>query len=143
MSMMSELKAEISRLARKEIRKELDPVKRVNAAQRGLIANLRREVAELQREVARLKKAVGKAAPDVQENSEKKFWITGKGVVSLRRRLGLTQSELAALAGVSLPSIVKWEKTEGSVPFRQQKTADAVQRIRTMGRKDARKALEQ
>ena len=43
MSVMKELQCEIARLARKEINKELAPIKRVNATQRGLIANLRRQ----------------------------------------------------------------------------------------------------
>ncbi len=52
MSVMKELHSEITRLARKEIKKELEPIKRVNAAQRGYIADLRRDVGELQKEVA-------------------------------------------------------------------------------------------
>ena len=81
MSIMKELQSEITRLARKEIKKELDSVKRVNAAQRGYIADLRREVTELQKEVVRLRKTAGKAAPVVDEESVKGFWISGKGVV--------------------------------------------------------------
>ena len=38
MSIIKEIQSEITRLSRKEIIKELAPVKRVNAAQRGLIA---------------------------------------------------------------------------------------------------------
>jgi len=142
MSVMSELKAEITRLARREVRKELEPVKRVNAAQRGYIADLRREVADLQKEVNRLRKELGKAAPTVEvEEPEGRFWITGKGVLSLRKRLGLTQSEFAQLADVTTQSIVKWEKSEGKIPFRQQQTALNVQAMRGMGKKEAREAL--
>lgn len=143
MSVMSELKAEITRLSRREIRKELEPIKRVNAAQRGYIADLRREVADLQKEVNRLRKELGKAAPVVEEQeADTRFWITGKGVLSLRKRLGLTQSEFAQLADVTTQSIVKWEKSEGKIPFRQQQTALNVQAIRGMGKRDAREALE-
>ena len=137
MSVMKSLQSEITRLARKEIKKELDPIKRVNAAQRGYIADLRREVGELQREVARLRKAAGIPAPAVAEGEEVRFWITGKGVVSLRKKLGLTQAQLATLAGVSTQSVVKWEKVEGKIPFRSQETADAVQAVRGMGKRDA------
>lgn len=137
MSLMNELKSEITRLSRKEIKKELDPVKRVNAAQRSLIANLRRDVNELQREVARLKRELGKTAPAVQEEPAQRFWISGKGVVTLRKRLGLTQAEFATLAGVSTQSVVKWEKSDGKIPFRQEKTASRMQQIRGMSKREA------
>lgn len=142
MSVMSELKAEITRLARKEVKKELEPVKRVNAAQRGYIADLRREVSDLQKEVARLRKELGKAAPGVEEEDvDSRFWISGKGIFSLRKKLGLTQAEFGELAGVTTQSVVKWEKSEGKIPFRQQQTARRVQAIRGMGKKEAAKAL--
>ncbi len=145
MSIMKELQAEISRLARKEIKKELEPIKRVNAAQRGYIASLRKDIAALQKEINLLKKAV----PDEElvavvekDEARESFWITGKGVASLRKRLQLTQAELATLAGVSTPSVVKWEKLEGKIPFRQQATADRMQAIRGMNKTEAWAALE-
>jgi DNA-binding transcriptional regulator YiaG len=141
MSVMKELQSEITRLARKEIKKELDPVKRVNAAQRGLIANLRRDVTELQKEVARLQKATGKVAPVVEEATQN-FWLSGKGVVSLRKRLQLTQAELAVLADVSNQSVMKWEKHEGKIPFRKQETLDRMQVIRGMSKTKAWAELE-
>ncbi len=144
MSVMSELKAEITRLARKEIRKELEPIKRVNAAQRGYIADLRRELNELQKEINLLKKAV----PDEEletvldkEDARQNFWITGKGVASLRKRLGVTQVELATLADVTQQTVVKWEKVEGKIPFRSQETANALQAIRAMNKTEAKNAL--
>jgi len=142
MSIMKELQSEITRLARKEIKKELEPVKRVNATQRGYIADLRRDVTELQKEVARLKKAAGKATPVVDEEAVKGFWISGKGVVSLRNKLGLTQAGLADLAGVSTQSVVKWEKVDGKIPFRQQETAARMQQIRGMNKSEAWEAFD-
>lgn len=138
MSIMKSLQTEITRLARKEIKKELEPIKRVNATQRGYIADLRREVGELEKEVARLRKATGVPAPMVvDEEAAQKFWIMGKGVVSLRKKLVLTQADLGKLAGVSTQSVIKWEKHEGKIPFRQQKTADRVQVIRGMSKTKA------
>lgn len=140
MSVMKELQSEIARLARKEIKKELEPVKRVNAAQRGLIANLRRDVAELQKELARLQRAAEKAPVAVKET--KGFWISGKGVVSLRKRLGLTQAEMAKLVGVSTQSIVKWEKADGKISFRKQETSARMQQVRAMDKRSAWEKLE-
>jgi hypothetical protein len=142
MSIMNELKAEISRLSRKEIRKELEPVKRVNATQRGLIANLRRDVTELQKEVARLQKAAGKTVSEPSDVEEAPgLRISGKGVRSLRKRLGITQIELSKLAGVSHQSVVRWEKTAGKIPFRKKETPGRMQQIRTMGKRAAWEAL--
>ena len=135
MSVMKELQLEITRLARKEIKKELEPVKRVNAAQRGYIADLRRDVGELQKEVARLQRAADKVPVEVDDT--KGFWISGKGVVSLRKRLQLTQAELAVLAKVSMQSIVKWEKIDGKIPFRSTDTADTVRVVRSMSKTEA------
>jgi DNA-binding transcriptional regulator YiaG len=141
MSVMKELQLEITRMARKEIKKELDPVKRVNAAQRGYIADLRKDITELQKEVSRLKKETGKIVPVAVEEPEGRFWISGKGVVSLRKRLQLTQAELAVLADVSTQSVVKWEKVDGKIPFRQEKTAARMQQIRGMNKTEAWAAL--
>ncbi len=136
MSVMKELHSEITRLARKEIKKELEPVKRVNAAQRGLIAKLRKDVGVLQKDVARLERAAGKVVvAEVEET--KGFWISGKGVMSLRKRLGITQMELAALAEVSHQSIVRWEKAVGKIPFKTDATLATLQQIRSMNKKQA------
>lgn len=135
MSVMKELQSEITRLARKEIKKELEPIKRVNAAQRGYIADLRRDVSDLQKEVARLQRAASKSPVEIDDT--KGFWISGKGVVSLRKRLGITQAELAVLADVSKQSIVKWEKVEGKIAFKTEDTADAVRVVRSMSKTEA------
>ena len=136
MSVIKELQLEITRMARKAIKKELEPLKRVNAAQRGLIANLRRDVGELQKEVARLQKTSGKVA--VAEVDETKgFWISGRGIRTLRKRLVITQMELATLAEVSHQSIVRWEKAPGKIPFKTEEVSAAMQQIRSMNRKEA------
>jgi len=137
---MKELHSEITRLARKEIKKELEPIKRVNAAQRGYIADLRRDVGELQKEVARLQRTTGKVAV-VEAGEVTGFWISGKGVLSLRKRLGITQMELAALAEVSHQSIVRWEKAAGKISFKTEETLVVMQQIRTMGKREAWEAL--
>lgn len=137
MSVMKELQSEIARVARKEIRKELDPVKRVNAQQRKYIADLRREVTDLQRDVKRLQKERGKSSPAVKEEPEQRFWISGKGVLSLRKRLGLTQVELAQLAGITQQTVVRWEKTEGKITLRGEAIQSQLQDIRSLGKTEA------
>ena len=151
-SIMKELKAEISRLARKEIKKGIAPVQRVNASRRGMIADLRRQVAVLQQDVADLRRALARggavplpvrAAPGAEgEDGRKGFWITGKGVRKLRKRLGLTQSSFAQLANVSGQTVVNWEGTAGKIPLRRKGTAARLQEIRKMKKRDLKKAAQ-
>jgi DNA-binding transcriptional regulator YiaG len=143
MSIIKEIQSEITRLSRREINKELAPVKRVNATQRGLIANLRREVVALQKEVNALRRA-GSIAPVATEPKQEQpgFWITGKGIKAIRKRLGITQIQLAKLAGVSDQAVVNWEQKEGKVVFRQQETANRLAELRSMNKADVMEELK-
>ena len=133
MSIMNELKKEIIRLSRKEISKELAPVKRVTAKQRTLIAQLRRDVTDLQKEVHTLRRATP-AIPAEPKPEQPGFWITGKGIKAVRKRLNITQVQLARLAGVSDQAVVNWEQKEGKVVFRQQETAARLAELRSMNK---------
>ena len=144
-TVMKELKAEISRLARREIRRELMPVRRIGAAQRGLIAGLRRQIAALQKELKVLRKAgAGAAVPAVGQDAEAgvRFWITGKGVRALRKRLGLTQTELGKLADVSLATVVNWDATSGKVAIRRKETVVRLRGIRGLNKRAAAAMLK-
>ncbi len=146
-SIMKELKTEISRLARKEINKELAPVKRINAAQRGLIADLRRQVAALQKDVGGLRKAVPSVEVPVpakagSQEEGGRFWISGKGVRTLRKRLGLTQAQFGKLAGVSGQTVVNWEGTQGKISIRRKDTGPKLQALRALNKRAVRDLLE-
>jgi cell division septum initiation protein DivIVA len=142
-NVLKELKAEITRLARKEIAQELAGVKKINASQRGHIAELRRQIGALQKEVAGLKKAVPAPRKAVLEPKAPagRFWITGKGVKALRKRLGLTQSQFGKLADVSHPTVVNWEGASGKLELRRKATVARLQAIRGMGKKQAAEVL--
>ena len=133
MSIMNELKKEIIRLSRKEISKELTPVRRINAKQRTLIANLRRDVTDLQKEVHTLRKA-GPVIPAEPKQEQPGFWITGKGIKAVRKRLGITQIQLAKLAGVSDQAVANWEGNAGKITFRQKETAVRLAELRSMNK---------
>ena len=57
-NLMKELKSEIVRLARKVIKREMVPARRLTAAHRALIAGLRRQVDAMQKELLALRRAV-------------------------------------------------------------------------------------
>ena len=137
-NIMSALKAEISRLSRKEAKQVVAPIKKASANYRGLIAGLRKQVVALQNELAALKRAAPKAEKvlGAKETPEGRFWITGKGVKALRKRLGLTQARFANLAGVSVPTIVNWEKVEGKVEIRRKATMARLQELKGKGKRE-------
>ena len=130
-NILSVLKAEISRLARKEAKQVVAPVKKVSANYRGLIAGLRKQVGALQKEIAVLKRAAPKADKAIEAiEPQGRFWISGKGVRTLRKRLGLTQAQFAKLAGVSVQSVVNWEAAKGKAPIRRKTSIARMQQIR-------------
>ena len=138
-NIMSALKSEISRLSRKEAKQIVAPVKKASANYRSLIAGLRKQIASLQGEVAALRRASPKAEKALAAAQEPagRFWITGKGVKALRKRLGLTQSQFGKLAGVSVPTVVNWEGSKGKAPIRLKAAIARLQAIRKMGKKQA------
>lgn len=135
----SVFKSEIARLARKEIKSLVEPVRRINAQQRTEIAALKRRVQELERTVAQISKGSAKAPPkqDAEEaTSAKRF--SAKGFASQRRRLGLSAEDFGKLIGASGMSIHNWES--GKAKPRAQ-FMPAIAAVRTMGKKEAAKRL--
>ena len=141
-NLMKELKSEISRLARKEAKQVVAPVKKASANCRGLIAGLRKQLDVLQGEVAALRRAPPKAekALAAAQELQGRFWITGKGVKALRKRLGLTQAQFGKLAVVSVPTVVKWEGAQGRVNLRKA-AAGKLQGLRGIGKRQAAEML--
>jgi DNA-binding XRE family transcriptional regulator len=141
-NVMKELKAEISRIARSEIKAALAPIKSVNAAQRKYIADLRRQVADLEKEnraVARQLEQLGAAIPKPEpEEDTGRAWITAAGIRSMRKRLKLSQKAFAELAGVSLPTVCNWESTKntGKLSIRRKEVFSRLMEIKTMGIRD-------
>ena len=137
-NVMSALKSEITRLARKEAKQVVAPVQRASANYRGLIAGLRKQLDALQNEVAALRRVAPKADKAVlaKQAPEGRFWITGPGVKALRKRLGLTQALFGKLAGVSVPTVVNWEKVEGKVEIRRKATMARLQELKGKGKRE-------
>lgn len=140
-NLASVLKAEIARLARKETKAQLDPLRKANAGYRRDIAALKREVADLSRRLKATSKATAKpatSAADAPENG-RKLRFQAKGLKSHREKLGLSAAEYGALAGVSAQSIYNWEA--GKSTPRQTQVA-ALAELRGMGKREAAKRLE-
>jgi DNA-binding transcriptional regulator YiaG len=133
----SVLKTEITRLARKEIKSAVDPLRKTNGAHRREIAELKRQLASLQREL----KASRKRVPEANEGSGKArtMRFTANGMKALRARLGLSAADFGKLVGASGQSVYNWEAGK-TVPRASQQTALAS--VRGLGKREAAKRLE-
>lgn len=107
------LKIEISRIARREVRAEVLPVRKAAASQRTQIAALKRQVDGLQKQLRAATRAarnepvpVGNDADDATRSSGR---FSPKGLASQRKRLGLSAEEVGLLVGASNQSIYNWE----------------------------------
>lgn len=103
------LKSEISRLARKEIRAEIESLKKASAQYRSDIATLRRALVAQEKLVFRLGMGVPSIANDASDEIPK-LRFRAAGFASLRKRLGLSAADMGKLLNVSLQTIYHWEK---------------------------------
>ena len=135
------LKAEISRLSRKEVRQQVETTRKMSAQHRRYIAALKTEIARLERQVSMLDRRVGELTKSVPSTAgEKPLRFVAKGFRSQRERLGLSAAECARLIGVSAQTIYNWEREEARPRGAQRAKLAAV---RGMGKREARKRLEQ
>ena len=110
------LKAEISRLARKEIRESADAQRKLITAQRSEIAGLKRRIQALEGAVKQLAKAQGKskttaeaAAASEPQTAEGGLRFRAQGMAANRKRLGLSAADFGLLVGAAGQSVYAWE----------------------------------
>ena len=130
------LKAEISRVARKELRGDMDSLRKVVSHQRSEIAALKRKTAELERLTHQLmtvsKKKV--SSPEVETDGGGQLRFQAKGFGSLRKKLGISAQEMAKLLGVSSLSVYKWESGKATP---RSNHLQAIAAIRKLGKREA------
>ncbi len=112
------LKAEVTRLARKELRNESDVLKRALVLQRKEIASLKGRLQALEKIVQRLGKTPKspRAEPrapaskvDIENDAAEGLRFRAKGMASNRKRLGLSAADFGLLVGATGQSIYAWE----------------------------------
>jgi DNA-binding transcriptional regulator YiaG len=137
------LKAEISRISRKEAKSATGPIAKSNIRLKKIVADLKKRIAALEKENKRLlagaKKEKPVSAPGPSEET-KKARITSTTIRSLRSRLGLSQADFGKLAGVTTGAVYLWESKEGPLNLRD-KTKAALLSIRGLGAKEAKDRL--
>jgi DNA-binding transcriptional regulator YiaG len=108
------LKAEISRVARKEVRAEIETLKKASVAHRASIAELRRQVNALEKELRRGAKEAARpspvASPDNEAEAGTKRRFSATRLAAHRAKLGLSAAIYGQLVGVSGQTIYHWEQ---------------------------------
>lgn len=135
----SAFKAEINRLAGKVVRQHVGPLRKLTAAHRREIAALKRHNVALERQVAELRRAETKRAkpePAVETATRKRFGR--KGLVTHRKKLGLSADHYGKLVGATGVSVYAWEagKTTPSAHALQ-----ALAAVRGVGKREALQRL--
>ena len=99
-------------MARKEVRAEIESLKKASGQQRGAIAQLKREVAQLQKDLrpartrAGAAQAISPAAPAAQEQQRR---FSAPRLATHRAKLGLSAAAYGKLVGMSGATIYNWE----------------------------------
>ena len=137
----SVLKEEISRISRKEIRRETSSLKKSSTTHRSEIAALKRRVLELERQLRRVGRGgespVSAAANEDSVSPGTRF--SAKSMAAQRKRLGLSAAQCGLLIGASGQSVYNWE--EGKARPRAQHLP-AIFALRNLGRRQANEILE-
>ena len=137
------VKAEISRISRKEAKSATGPIAKSNGDLKKTVLDLKRRLDVLEKENKRLLAGVKREereAPPEPSEQIKKARITSTTIRSLRSRLGLTQAEFGKSAGVTTHAVYLWENKEGPLNLRE-KTKAALLSIKGMGAKEAKEKL--
>ena len=132
------MKEEIARLARREVRQSVVPLKK---EVRGLRARVRDLESRLRAAEKTAKhRAEGCVTPPLEADAEEveAARINGKWVQSLRSKLNLTQSDLARILGISVSGVRTWEY-DLSKP--RGKNREALVALRKLGRRDVKNML--
>ncbi len=136
------IKSEIVRLAKREVRKTLVPLGRDVRLLKSAASQLRKTVLGLERLAASQQKELGKRKVPLEATPEevKKSRFSPALIRSLRKKLGISQKELAILAGVTVGAAHLWES--GKFKPKEEKKGVIVA-LRKLGRRGVRKLLEE
>ena len=136
------IKSEIVRLAKREMRKISVPLGRDVWSLKSTVSQLRKAVLVLERFSAQRQKELGKERIPLEATPEevKISRFSPRLIRSLRKHLGITQKELALLAGVTVGAVHQWE----SGMFKPgDKKKGVLVAIRKLGRREVRKLVEE
>ncbi len=128
------IRDEMSKIAKKEARREVLQLRRVMSRQRAAIAQLRREIDGLKQISRSLKRE--KASPKPVTATNIRF--SARGLKAVRARLGLSAAHIGLLIGCSGQSVYNYEMGK-SAPSEAVKRALAG--VRKLGKREAAKLV--
>ncbi len=135
------LRQEITRLARKEARQQIAPIKKAQTELRRRLTDLKREVAALQRSVKQLETQASRSSSAASKPAqEAPVRYSPRWVAADRKRLGLSADDYGRLVGVSGQTVYSWE-SGASRPRAERLAAWAA--VRGIGKRAARRRLEE
>jgi DNA-binding transcriptional regulator YiaG len=137
------LKAEISRVARKEVRAEIESLKKTSALHRSSIAALRRQVSALEKELRRANQGSARSArtdeSDEASESGPKRRFSATRLAAHRAKLGLSAAIYGKLVGVSGQTIYHWEQGKARPRAAQ---LESLASVRDLGRREVAELLQ-
>ncbi len=134
-----QLKNEISRIAKKEVRTETQALKKASTAYRGEIAALKRRIADLESQVKKQGKSASRTNVAESPSEVQKIGLRFRveGFANLRKKLAISAADMGKLLGVSAQSVYHWE-TGKTKPRANQLIAISVVRKMTKKAVDAK-----
>jgi len=134
------LKSEIVRLARKEIRATCVPLARDVRRLKRQVSRLKKTVDALEKLKARLEEEVigEKAKLEAPPQAVRAARFSPQLIKKLRKRLGVSQGELAVLARVSSSAVAAWEQARARPKGRNR---EALVALRGLGKREVKRIL--
>lgn len=132
----TQLKSEIQRIARKEIRSETSSLRKATATYRTEIAALKRRLSTLEASLKKMSKSVAPRSVEPEESSSLRW--RAPGFASLRKKLSLSAGDMGKLLGVTGATVYAWEAGK-SKPRATQLAAIAS--VRKLGKRAAAELL--
>lgn len=136
------LKAEISRVARKEVRAEIETLKKASIAHRASIAELRQQVNALEKELRRVAKGATRSTTAVDSDNEAsagtKRRFSATRLAAHRSKLGLSAASYGQLVGVSGQTIYHWEQGKARPRAAQ---LESLATVRSLGAREVAERL--
>jgi DNA-binding transcriptional regulator YiaG len=130
----NQLKNEISRISKKEVRGELQQLKQASTKYRSEISALKRQVAALEMALKKLAKTQSRVSKQEEPLPQEKLRFSATGFANLRKKMGFSADQMGKLIGVTPLSIYRWEQGKAR-PRANQLVAIAA--ARKMGKKSA------
>lgn len=130
------LKQEFQRIAKREANRLVKPLKEENKRIRAKNSELAKEIQSLKKKFkvetaqTRVKEALAKKPPKTGR-------LSPRLIKSLRKKLGVTQTEFGNLVGASLSSVVNWERGNDPSPKYREK----ILKLRPLKKSDVKAAL--